>query len=133
MKKHIIDGIIYFVIGMAIWFISFVTLKPYEQELLQESMRYYSDCCIIPGIILICLYVLTFIGRKGFYDGLTYSFRFVGQTLVPFLMKSPEKQSYYDYKVSKAEKRKEPIFAGLIVGILFLVAAIVFYIIYKCI
>ena len=133
MKKHIIDGIIYFVLGMAIWCISFFNLNPHQQELLKDSMKFYSDCCIIPGIVLVCIYLLTLVGKKGFYDGFTYSLRYVGQTLVPFLMKNSEKESYYDYKVAKAEKRKQPVFAGLIVGLIFIVAAIIFYIIYKCV
>lgn len=131
MKKHVIDSIVFLGIGLVMWFISFYTFKPFAAETYSDMMRYYSDSFMIPSVILISLYILTFVARKGFFDGLTYSFKFIGQTLIPFLVKPMQKDDYYKYKMSKEESRKQPRFAGLLVGILFLIVAIVFYILYK--
>ena len=131
MKNHIIDTIVYSVLGILVWFIGFMCLKPYAAETYQDSMKFWSDTFIIPGILLVGLYILSIFGKKGMYDGLTYSFRFIAQSLLPFLVKSSEKESYYEYKKNKAEKRKEPRIAGLIVGLVFIVVALVFYVLYK--
>lgn len=129
-KKIIIDFCIFFAIGLAIWLLAFFLKQPYQAETTKDMYRYSSDSFIIPGIVLICIYLLSIVAHKGFFDGISYSFRFIIGKFIPTRM---SKESYYDYKQAKKEKRQEVRLGGLLAGIFYTSIAIIFYILYYCV
>lgn len=131
MKKFnfLINIIIYLVKGVALFLVVFFINKPYELAEITEQMRYYSDSFILPGIILIGIFLLSIVASKGAFDGIRYGFKFIVNKLLP-TRHNTSSESYYDFKQKLAEKRKEYSFESLIVGCVFLIVGIIFYILY---
>lgn len=129
MKQRITNSIIFGVLGLVIALIYYTTNIPSDKTV-TNYLKVLSDSCLIPGVIVLCMYVLTLVSKEGIFDGLTYSFKYVVNKFVPS-RKVLENESYYDYKKEKAEKRKSSYVEALVVSIFFICLSILFYLLYK--
>lgn len=129
MKQRITNSIIFGVLGLVIALIYYTTNIPSDKTV-TNYLKVLSDSCLIPGVIVLCMYVLTLVSKEGIFDGLTYSFKYVVNKFVPS-RKVLEDESYYDYKKEKAEKRKSSYVEALVVSIFFICLSILFYLLYK--
>ncbi len=129
MRRQAIDYLIYSLIGIALALIYYLTKIPSDPKA-SDYLKILSDSALIPGIILLCIYILISINKEGLFDGLTYSAKYVTSKFIP-TKRTYENESYYDYKQAKAEKRKEIHLECLIVSIAFICLSIIFYLIYK--
>ncbi len=69
-----------------------------------DRLRMLADGFTIPGVIFMLLAGLVWVASDGFFDGLTYSARWLA-TLLPFSKLKQER--YYDYKMRKKADRDE--------------------------
>ena len=129
MKQRVTNLIIYGVMGILIAVIYYINNIPTDKTP-TDYFKVLSDSCLIPGVIILCIYILTLVSKEGIFDGLSYSFKYVFNKFIPS-RKMQEKESYYDYKKEKAEKRKNSYIEGLIVSIIFICLSIIFYLFYK--
>lgn len=123
--------IIFSIIGLVLFFIAFFVKKPYNAENTEKVFQYLSDCAIIPGVVLILIYSLTWVASEGMFDGLSYAGRFLASMFVPNTRLYDKNGDYRSYKEEKLKNRKEKLDKeSLIVGLIFFVIAIIFYIFY---
>ena len=94
----------------------------------QRVMTALSDGCFIVGVLLTSLGCLTWISTTGFFDMLFYGLHGL-VSLLPF--KAPKKRkAFYDFKVERAGKRKAPLNAALLVGVAYLLLAVIFTVLF---
>ena len=93
-----------------------------------ERYRILCDAFTVPGIMLVMIGILVWIGNTGSFTGLSYVLRYLGLSLVPGGRKKQE--SYYDY----AERKKGKSIHGYgflnIAGCVFLAVAVLFLILF---
>lgn len=87
------------------------------------------DACFVPGVFFTSIGILVLVANDGLFDMLAYG---AHSLLVLFsaLRKPENHESYYDFKVRRAEHRKRPSLIILWVGLIFLAAATIFLIVY---
>lgn len=100
-------------------------------ETLEDQYRILADAFSIPGMLLILFTGLVWVSSEGAFDGLGYAFSRVGSMLIPFFKKSLEHQTYYDYKMSKKDKRAHGYSFLFFVGLVFLAVGIVFIVLHS--
>jgi hypothetical protein len=87
------------------------------------TARYLSDGFFVAGLMLVGIGALSLVATTGFFDILAYGFRSLLVLFTPF--KKPDGyDSYYDYKIDKDARRGKPTLALLLVGMAFLLAAV---------
>ena len=120
-KPFIIAGIISLIIGISIFCLVVFAFK-----------KAYVDGAAFATLTLVSSGVLIWVAREGFFDFASYGFRQFGNAL--FSKKPNEYNDFAGYKNYKQETRKNRpsyFFSLLVVGGVFLVATIIFFIIYK--
>ena len=98
----------------------------------ESTAAAYSALCdafFVPGAIMVCFGLFSFIAYGGFFDIFLYGFHSLKRLFTPFSKK--DKLHYYEYHVSKMEKRTRPTYATLKVGLIFLLLAVVFLLLYE--
>ncbi len=119
------------IFGFVLYFIGFFVKNPLNAESLEKTFQLLSDCAVIPGVVLILFYSLSWVAKEGMFDGLTYAGRFLGSMFVPNSRIYDKDGDYHSYKQKKLEKRSEKLNKdSLIVGLVFFAIAIIFYILY---
>lgn len=94
-----------------------------------ERYRILCDAFTIPGVVFAMIGVLAGIMGRGLLDGLTYAMRSLYRVFLPMAARKDE--SYYDYVQRRREARKGGRTAFLLhVGILFMVPALVFFVLF---
>lgn len=91
-----------------------------------------SNSTLIPGVILLCIYMLSLVNKEGAFDGIGYGVKSALARLIPS-KNTYEIKTYGDYKLEKEQKRKETHIEGLIVALVFIVISIISYLIHKII
>ncbi len=89
----------------------------------QNFWRVWSNTFTIPGVILICVGLLSLVSREGVFDTLAYA----GRSFIRMFQSGRAHVRYGDYVLERREKRKEKrsmVAPFMVVGGLFLAAAI---------
>ena len=100
----------------------------FSTQSLVDKYRILTDAFSIPGIVFIMVGALVFVSTEGFFDMLSYGLGKFAAALIPFNRKKDE--SFFDYKTRKNEERFSGYSFLFYVGILFLVIAGVFMILF---
>lgn len=129
MKKQLIRYSVTVGIGAAMVAL-FLYLQEFNNAATSEiRLRMLADAFTIPGVILMLLAGLIWVASDGFFDGLTYSVRWLA-SLIPFTKIKDEK--YYDYKVRKSKKRAQGysfiFYTGLGYFLIAVVLIVLFYV-----
>ena len=82
------------------------------------------DAFFVPGALMVCFGLFSFIGYGGFFDIFTYGFKSLKRLFTLFGKK--DNQHYYEYRQAKAEKREKPKYHTLKVGLVFILIAVIF-------
>ena len=88
------------------------------------ACRYLSDGLFVAGVLLTGFGMMVWISTTGFFDMFSYA----GHSLLVLFssLRNPkEHESFYDYKMKKEEKRGQAKPYILIVGVGFILAALV--------
>ena len=105
-----------------------VTLRDFGAMTEAEKFRELANCFTVPGVLLIMIFIMTYISTTGFFDILTYSLVRLGRALVPLSKKVDER--YADYKERKNEVRFSGYSFLLHVGLVFTLVSIVFTVLF---
>lgn len=121
LKPYIISGIISLLLGIFIFILFFLILK-------KPAM----DGTAFAAIILISSAGLIWVAREGFFDIFSYGIR---QFSVSAFSKKPNELNnfaeYKEYKYEMRKKRSKYYISVALIGVFFLIATIILYIIYK--
>ncbi|MBQ5842561.1 MAG: DUF3899 domain-containing protein [Clostridia bacterium] len=129
MKKHLKQYVTYFGIGLTAAVIMACIWNLFDQTELLPILKIVSDSFTVPGVALIGLCLLGWVGSKGGFDLFGYSFNtFLGYFKRETYYSKPE--SYYDYCEKKNKKRKPFDLPMLLTGAFFLFLAIVFMVVF---
>jgi hypothetical protein len=85
------------------------------------------DAFFVPGILLALIGMIVWVSSTGFFDALGYAVKTAAHMFIPFI--KTERQSFYDYKMAKAEKRGSTPHFITFVGIAFILVSVVFLLI----
>ena len=89
----------------------------------QNFWRVWSNTFTIPGVILVCVGLLSLISREGTFDTLAYASR----AFIRMFQSGRKHQRFGDYVMERREKRKEKksmVAPFMVVGGLFVAAAV---------
>ena len=122
----VISAAIGLLIAVGVFYLNYTSSYWEETQLL----RVLSDACFIPGGVFIGVGLLSIIAGTGQFDTLSYG---AHSLLVLFTsIKRPEDhENFVDYKQKKDAKRGQPKYYLLFFGVIFVLLAVVFYIIYS--
>ena len=114
--------------GIGVFFLVVGLRNIYSQTSIKEIMRFLSDGFIIPGVLLLCFGVLVAVANMGSFNGIGYALKHAVLMLIPFSKK--KHQTYAEYVESKKQTHGYAFL--FIVGGVFMVAGIVFLILWCC-
>ena len=124
LKEYLITILISFVIGIGLFFLFFFLVD-------NGGLVGAIDGTGITGLILICVGLLIYISREGFFDILSYGFKQFGSML--FARKANQNNDFASYKnernVERQSKSKYYLFV-MLTGLIFETAFLVLEIIY---
>ena len=89
----------------------------------QNFWRVWSNTFTIPGVILVCVGLLSLISREGTFDTLAYA----GRAFIRMFQSGRRHQRFGDFVMERREKRKEKksmVAPFMVVGGLFVAAAV---------
>ena len=89
----------------------------------QNFWRVWSNTFTIPGVILVCVGLLSLISREGTFDSLAYA----GRAFIRMFQSGRRHQRFGDFVMERREKRKEKksmVAPFMVVGGLFVAAAV---------
>ncbi len=95
---------------------------------LVEQYRVLCDAFTAPGMLMILFGLLLVMSNLGALDSLAYLGKYVLQFFLPRVF--GERQNYMDYVEDKREKRTKGFGFLFLVGSVFMVVAVVFYILF---
>lgn len=108
----------------------FIYEQPFALEGAKEVVGAISDCFAVPGIVMTGIGALSYLGRLGAYDGISYVFsNFALHSIIPGTYKE-KPGSFYDYKVAKDEKGRKWLSQLFFVGLVPLVISVMLLIAY---
>lgn len=111
--------------GIAVTVLYCIVKGLFKTEGAAEKLRILCDGFTIPGALLLCFGLLSFLNKEGTFDGLGYSFRSMRRVWQNYRHDEGNvPKTYYDYKQQVGAKRKVRVHM-ILVGIGFLVVAIV--------
>lgn len=125
-SRVILKWAIAFAVAAALFVIFLITHEFSSAEGLAEKYKLLADAFTIPGISLILVGALVWVSTEGLFDGLSYSLKYAGAMLLPFLKLKERHESYYDYKMRKKDSRFKGYGFLFGVGGIFTAGAIVF-------
>lgn len=96
----------------------FAVEMPYNEESAKEVVGALCNCFTVPGVFVGGVGALSYVGRLGGFDGLTYAFKNFGLHTIFFTNpKKKRTESFYEYKQEKDERGRawlpNMLFAGL--------------------
>lgn len=126
-------------IGLAFTAVYFITHDIFAMEDAASIVKCFSDGFFLSGFLLLCVWALVFVKRRGAFDALSYAGTYCLHSLIPdFGLRNKMNQrrtptGYYDYCKERREKEKEKgksMTAALIVGGGYLSIAIIITVVY---
>ncbi len=126
--KKALPYIIASVIGIIIFIIIICTKTIWNAQGAKEIMQILSDAFFVPGVLLAGVGLIIFASNGGAFDMLSYAVIRIFD-LFRKDAKNKKYKDYYEYREAKKEKKRNMGFL-LIVGIVFIVLAVIFLIIY---
>lgn len=131
-KNQIIRSIVIFVITTTLLILFFVWKKVFSGELeKQELYRVLSDGFFITGALYLSFAALQFVSSRGEFDSFRYGMKQFFHTHRPTKNFENSHQTYGDYVTEKNETRRFKADIELYAGLILLVTAIVFYLLYN--
>lgn len=130
-KRRIVLIIFYFVLGVVISAFCLFAKNPFTASSTKEALQYWSDITIVTAVLEYGLVGLSYCSHQGAFDGLSYSLKYILAKIFPMPRLDEEVSgTYADYKELRKSKRKPIPIEGLFSATVFLIIAIVCYILY---
>lgn len=95
-----------------------------------DKVLILSNAFTIPGVILIMVGFLVIASNEGAFNGISYAMSYAVKMLVPGAAGASKQERYGDYVMRKREKGKAKTGFIFLVGLVYLVIAIVFTVLF---
>ena len=128
-KKRYLPLIIAVGAGLAVAALTALRQGFFEAVSPKEAYKALCDAFFVPGAVLCCLGMLSFVAYGGFFDIFAYAFKSVKRLFIPFA--SRDHARYYDYRLEKEANRQKPRYYTLKTGLVFMLLAVIFLILYE--
>lgn len=128
-KDTIIKYSVTFGTGLIVAILYCIIKGAFKAEEGVDRLRIICDGVTIPGVLMLCVGLLTYVNKEGFFDGLGYSFKKMRVVRRNYRIEDDSTKSYYDYKKS-VEKNRKTYWHLVIVGLVFLAAAAILAVIH---
>lgn len=130
MKKKLLQYGICSVVGalLSLWVMSTQGMFIIHGEP-KVTLMILCDSFFVAGALLALMGALVWVSTTGFFDALSYALKTAAHMFLPFM--KIQRQSFYDYKMEKEEKRGKTPYFVLIVGLAYLLLAVIFLIIWS--
>ena len=126
-KKRLLQYSITTGVCAIITFVLLIIKGVFNNPETKELMKYFTDSFFAVGIICAAFGLLVFASNGGAFDMLVYGvYRFL--TLFKKNHTDVKYQTYYDYHIAKAERKKTEFLFMVIVGLLFVGISMIFLI-----
>lgn len=128
-RKNLLSGIILLSVACALFVACAYLWDLFGQTDTLTVVKIIADCCTIPGVLYVGISLIGWIGSKGTFDIFGYS---IGGLFYLFKRESYDKrqESFYDYRVKKDKDRKPFNLPMFLVGLAFLILALVFSLVF---
>lgn len=127
--KHWLKYLITFGCGLVVSFSLACILGLFKCKNAAAVYQILSDSTLATGVILFGVGLLTFCGNHGAFDMIGYGLKHGLARLIPGLGTRVGKKTYAEYREEREDRKKSFGFL-LLVGIFFLVLAVLFVILY---
>lgn len=115
-----------FGIAMLIGLLYLIVIGYFGGSYSGTAVKAFSDACLLPGMLLTAVGVLSWVASKGFFDLAGFAtYSLFGFFIPRQHNKEGESESFYEYKIKKDEKGRYWLPQALLSGLLFLAASIV--------
>lgn len=129
MKKTVLCYAITFGVGLAAAFGIACAIGLFSSGDATVVMQKLSDACLAVGVVLFGVGLLIFCANHGAFDMLVWGLKSGLARLIPGLATKFGKKTYAEYKEER-DDRKKPFVFMLLVGLCFIVLAVLFVILY---
>lgn len=109
-------------VALALFALCAVSNGLFSAETQVELVKILCDCFTVPGVFMTGFGLLSLIASTGAYDIMSYG---VSYLISMFIRHRERAESFYDYKLERAEKRKKWGAHTLIVGLVCFVAGLI--------
>ena len=137
IKKKITETIVSLAIGLTLFFVITGVNGVYGGSLSKvEVARFLCDGFFVAGVVLLGFAGLSWASGQGAFDGLRYSFTsFFRLHFSTHRYDWKEKESFQEYKerIHSEEKKKKNVSISAIVGVVFMLCAMICLIVYETI
>ena len=127
-RKNLWSVIILTAVALIIFTVCATLWGLFEESDALQIVRILADCCTIPAVLYVGVTLIGWVGSKGTFDIFGYSIKGL------FSLWSKEsyyhRESFYDYRQKKDGERKPFNWPMLIVGLAFLLLAILFSVLF---
>ena len=129
MKKTILQYLITTIVCSIITFLVLIARGAFNNPEQKMLMQYFTDSFFAVGVITAMIGLLIFVSNGGVFDMLIYGvYRFI--TLFKKDHMKVKYQTFYDYRVAKAERKKSSFLFLVIVGALFVGISMIFLVLW---
>ena len=119
---------VYVAVAMMIFVVCASLGGLFEETETSQILLILADACTVPGVLLVGITLIGWVGSKGTFDIFGYSMKGL------FSLWSKEsyyhRESFYDYRQEKDKERKPFNRAMLFVGIVMLILAVLFSVLF---
>ena len=123
-KKRYLPLIIAVSAGLAVAALTALKQGLFEAASPQEAYKALCDAFFVPGAVLCCLGMLSFVAYGGFFDIFAYAIKSIKHLFIPSA--SRDHLRYYDYRLEKEARRQKPRYFTLKVGMIFMLLSVIF-------
>ena len=109
-------------VALALFVLCAVSNGLFSAETQVELVKILCDCFTVPGVFMTGFGLLSLIASTGAYDIMSYG---VSYLISMFIRHRERAESFYDYKLERAEKRKKWGAHTLIVGLVCFMAGLI--------
>lgn len=111
-------------VGLVLGFITFSLQGGLAAREKEPLWRAVCDALTVPGILLTCMGLFSFVSEQGAFDGLSFGVRKAFGQILSEKRRNAMPKTYYDYVTAKRENQRSKPRTTLFVGLGFLVLAV---------
>ena len=110
-------------VGLVLGIVIFVAQGGFRTGDKETLWRAVCDALTVPGVLLTCMGLLSFVSEQGAFDGISFGVRKAFGQILSEKRRSAMPKTYYDYVTAKREKQRGKPRTTLYVGLGFLALA----------
>lgn len=126
MSDSLKNVLISLAIGLVMVIAALFMLDVFHAPTLRDAFRILSDCFFVPAALLLSMAGLTWAKNGGVWDGLGFTIKIMIDRMKP----KYERTTFAEYREKREEKSSSPVYS-LIAGVVYLIPAIVFLVLYN--